>query len=46
MGVEHMEGRLLAAQMGQQQSEDGMFVDIGEIPGVIGMAIIHALPLP
>src|ERR1700744_1288322 len=41
MAVDDSERRLLLAQMQQDRDQRHMLDDIGEIAGVVGMAIIH-----
>jgi len=44
MGVEQEEGFLLLLQMFDDECENGMFHHIGEIAGMIGVAVVHASP--
>ncbi|MEY4880493.1 MAG: glucokinase [Pseudomonadota bacterium] len=41
MGVDHREGRFLLFEIDQHRHQRGMFQDVGEVPGVIGVTIIH-----
>ena len=44
MGVEQEEGLLLLLQMFDDESENGVFHHIGEVAGMIGVAVVHASP--
>ncbi len=41
MAVDHGEGLVLLPEMQQRRHQRQMLDDIGEIPGVIGVAVIH-----
>src|SRR5665213_2268145 len=43
MGIDHGEGRFLLFQVPQRRDQRQMLHHIGEVPGVIGVAIIHFL---
>ena len=46
MGVEHAEGRRLAPQGGEDVVLQGMLHAVGEVPGMVGVAIVHGIPWP
>jgi hypothetical protein len=41
MGVDHPEGFVLELQIFDDAGEDRMLDHIGEVPGVIGVAVVH-----
>ncbi len=44
MEVDHPEWRRLVAQMHENAGEDRVLEDVGKIPGVKGVAIVHGAP--
>ena len=41
MGIDHRKGGVLLFQMGQNQGQQGMLDHIGEVSGMIGVAVVH-----